>query len=81
MPRYLFHIFNDNEAKDFEGKELLNLNAARDVAIEGARGIMADQLQTDGFIDLNHWIEIEDEAGEMTVVTFGDAVTVRTVSP
>jgi hypothetical protein len=38
---------------------------------------MADQPQTKGQIDLAHWIEIEDENGDMTVLSFGDAVTVR----
>ena len=79
MPRYFFHVFNDQETTDFEGKELLDLEAARAVAIKGARGIMAHELETEGCINLNHWIEIEDERGEMTVLTFGDALTVRAV--
>lgn len=78
MPRYFFHVFNSFETTDLEGAELLDLEAARAAAIKGARGIMADELET-GFIDLNHWIEIEDEHGEMTVLTFGDALTVRAV--
>lgn len=81
MPRYLFHVYNDDETTDCEGKELLNLRAARAVAVKGARAIMADEIQTIGLIDLNHWIEIEDEQGEMTVVTFRDAVTVRNLGP
>jgi hypothetical protein len=81
MAHYLFHIFNDVETKDDEGKELLDFGAARAFAVKGARGIMADELQTEGLIDLSHWIEIEDEQGEISVVTFADAVTVRGASP
>jgi hypothetical protein len=77
MPRYRFHIFNDIQTMDGDGKELPDLEAARVNAIQGARGIMADELQTKGHINLTHWIEIEDEHGDMTVVTFGDAVTVQ----
>lgn len=74
-------MYNDDETTDWEGKELLNLTAARAVAVKGARSIMADELQTEGQIDLNHRIEIEDEHGKRTVVTFRDAVTVRNLSP
>lgn len=76
LPRFRFHIFNDAHTIDFEGKELLDLDAARACAIEGARGIMADEMKSGGKINLNHWIEIEDEQGDMTVVLFDDAVNV-----
>lgn len=75
MPRFLFHIYNDDEAADHEGQMLTDLDAARAVALRGARGIMAHQLEANGHINLSHWIEIEDENGEITVVTFRDAVT------
>ena len=81
MPRYRFHVFNDEQTMDGDGKDLPDLEAARAFAIEGARGIMADELQAKGRINLNHWIEIEDEDGDMTVVTFGDAVTVQSSGP
>ena len=81
MPRYLFHVFNDQHSMDSEGKELFDLEAARANAIQGARGIMADELQTRGQINLSDWIEIEDEDGEMTVVPFADAVTIKTSRP
>lgn len=77
MPTYRFHVFNDDHTIDPDGKVLADLELARAWAIKAAREIMADELQTQGEIDLNHWIEIEDENGEMTVVSFGHAVTVR----
>lgn len=77
MPRYLFHVFNDDRTVDCEGKLLPDLASARESAKEGARSIMADELRTIGRINLSHWVEIEDENGDMTVVTFGEAVTVR----
>lgn len=77
MPRYLFHVFNDDRTVDCEGKLLPDLASARENAKEAARSIMADELRTIGRINLSHWVEIEDENGDMTVVTFGEAVTVR----
>lgn len=77
MPCYLFHVFNHDRTVDAQGKVLADLDAARAVAVEGARSIMADELRTEGRIDLSDWIEIEDENGDMTVVKFGDAVKVE----
>ena len=76
MPLYRFHIFDEDHTIDGEGQDLANLDAARTNAIQGARGMMADELRTRGRIDLTHWIEIEDEEGEMTVMTFGDAIKI-----
>lgn len=80
MPHYRFHVFNDDHTIDRDGKMLQDLDAARGWAIKAARGIMADELKAKGHIDLNHWIEIEDENGDMTVVLFNEAVTVRAAS-
>jgi hypothetical protein len=81
LPRYRFHVFNDDHTIDGDGRVLPDLDAARAYAVEAARGIMAEELRTKGEIDLRHWIEIEDEKGDMTVVTFGDAVTIRSHDP
>lgn len=81
MPRYLFHVFNDDQTTDVEGQVLPDLDTARTMAVQAARAIMADELQTRGKIDLRHWIEIEDEAGNMTVVAFYEAVTIRPLAP
>ena len=76
MPRFRFHVFNDDHTVDLEGKELPDLAAARTCAVEGARGIMADEMKSKGKINLNHWIEIEDDQGNLTVVPFDDAVNI-----
>ena len=76
MPRFMFHLFNDQHTIDTEGKDFPNLDAARNYAIGCARGIMAEELRVEGKINLSHWIEIEDEQGEMDVVPFGLGVVV-----
>lgn len=81
LPRFRFHVFNDDHTVDSEGKELPDLDAARACAVEGARGMMAEELKSTGKINLTHWIEIEDEQGEMTVVPFDDAVNVLRAAP
>jgi hypothetical protein len=77
MPRFRFHIYDDFQTQDVEGRQFSSAQTAHADAIQGARGIMADELQTTGHINLSHRIEIEDEDGIRTVVMFGDAVTVR----
>ncbi len=77
MPRYKFQVFNDDHTMDPDGKELPDPAAAREYALKAARAIMGDELATHGEITLSHWIEIEDERGEMSVVTFADAVKIN----
>ena len=77
LPRYLFHLYNDEETMDLEGQLFPNLEAARTEAIRCARGIMGSELTSKGEITLSHWIELETEEGEMHVVTFGDTVTIN----
>lgn len=77
MPRYRFHLYNDEETMDLEGRLFPNLDAARAEAIQTARSIMASELSSKGEITLSHWIELETEEGEMHVVTFGDTVKIN----
>ena len=77
MPRYRFHLYNDEETQDLEGRIFPSFDAAHDNAIHCARSIMADELKSKGEITLSHWIELETEEGEMHVVTFGDSVTIN----
>ena len=76
MPRFLFHLFDDEHTIDAEGKDFPNVDAARNYAIGCARGMMAEDLKVGGKINLSHWIEIEDDQGEMDVVPFGLGVVV-----
>jgi hypothetical protein len=77
MPRYRFHLYNDEETVDHEGREFADFPAARLEAISNARELMATDIRAKGIINLTHWIELEDDDGEVEVVSFGDAVTVK----
>lgn len=76
MPRFRFHLFNDVETVDDEGRDFPSLAAARTEAIGNARALMASDITSKGEINLSHWIELEDEEGEVEVVNFRDAVTI-----
>jgi hypothetical protein len=77
VPRYYFHVFNDETSLDDEGRQLPDLESARAHAIEDARSLMADALKG-GSITLSHHIAVENEQGQRLMnVTFGDAVEVR----
>jgi len=76
MPRYFFDLFNDIQAPDLEGKDLHDLDAARANAVREAREMMAESV-TKGRLDLRHYIQVRDDAGQVvTVVQFGDAVVI-----
>jgi hypothetical protein len=77
MPLFRFHIYNDVETIDHEGKQFPDFRAARDHAIKGARSLMCTGVEK-GEINLSDWIEIEDENSDVTVVPFSDALNVRT---
>lgn len=63
MARCHLNVFDDATAADDEGFELLDIEAAREEAIRGARALIAEQLQKDGRINLLHRIEVEDDMG------------------
>jgi hypothetical protein len=77
MPRYFFHVFNDEITLDEEGVEVADLEAARAFAIESARSLVCDSVKH-GHLNLDHRIEIADEsdARKMTV-TFREAFTIQ----
>jgi hypothetical protein len=78
MSRFYFHLINDVDAPDDEGKELPDLEAAMQHARRHARVIAAETLKTDGKIVLSHRIDIEDEIGNVLgTVTFGDVVNIQ----
>jgi len=76
-PLFRFHIYNDVETIDHGGKQFPNLGAACQHAIKGARDLMCDGVRT-GEINPSDWIEVEDENANVTRVSFGDALNVRT---
>ena len=77
MPRYYFHLHNDFTAIDDEGRELADLAAARRAAEEAAREMAGRSVQSDGRLNLAHYVEVTDESGRPVMrVRFGDAVAV-----
>lgn len=77
MPRYRFHLFADVETPDSAGRNFPDFDAAQADAIENARAIMCADMTDKGVINLSHWIEVEDDEGEVSVVPFRDAVIIR----
>ena len=78
MPRFYFHLYNDMNAVDDEGKELPNLAAARAFAQEQARQLIGEMIKESGRIVLSHRIDIEDaQQRPLDSVHFRDVVTVE----
>jgi hypothetical protein len=79
MPLYFLDVRNtDIRAKDMEGHELPDLEAARREAIAGIRSILAHEV-AEGRLDLRGEIRIEDEQGNVVlVVPYADALEVKT---
>ena len=78
MARFFFDVINGTGlVQDDEGQDLPDLPTARDVAIEGARSIIEEEVSL-GVIDLSGRVEVRD-AGRQTVMSipFRDAVEVR----
>ena len=77
MPRYFFHLYNDEISMDDEGLELPDLEAARANGVKEAREMMVETL-AEGRINLSHRIDIADESGTVVAsVTFGEAVAIE----
>lgn len=77
VPRFFFHIHDDAYARDDEGMELPDPEAARNAAIAGLRSLAADGVK-DGRLDLRHFIDVEDEAGtRLFRIAVADALHVQ----
>ena len=77
MKRFFFHVHDDALALDDEGRDLANLGTAIKEAEKGARELMCDQMRS-GYLDLSHFIAIEDERQcEVGRVVFSDVVTIK----
>lgn len=78
MPRYFFDVHDDIETLDEAGLEFPSLEVAREQAIEDAREMASEGIRRLGRVDLDHFIDVRDEAGEvMLTLTFRQAFTVR----
>lgn len=77
VPRYFFHLFNDETIIDREGTEVPNAAVALQSAARMAREMAAESVR-DGHLTLDHRIEVADEAGERVgVVHFRDVVSIQ----
>jgi hypothetical protein len=78
VPTYYFHLHNDIDACDEDGRDLPDLDAARQLAKEHARFTFAETIKEDGRANLDHRIDIEDEQGRvLDTVWFRDVVTIE----
>lgn len=65
MPLYYLHVSNSvGNARDTEGQDLPDLDAARTLAVDSIRSIVAEEAKA-GKIDLAGHIEIADTEGRV----------------
>jgi hypothetical protein len=78
VPRFYFHLYNDMDVPDREGKELPDLDAARQWTTCQARSLLGQVAKDEGLVVLHHRIDIENDAAEvLDTVWFRDAVKVE----
>jgi GTP cyclohydrolase III len=74
--RFFFHLHNDLDTRDDEGRELPDEGAALASAREEARVLAAESVR-EGALNLAHYIAITDATGATVgTVTFGDVVEI-----
>ena len=77
MPKFYFHLHNDEHVPDASGKELADLDAARTHAVSMARFEVSEAAKRDGRIVLSHHIDVANAEGAVLAsVHFRDAVEV-----
>ena len=78
MPRFYFHLRNDMDVPDDEGKEMPSVDAARAYAVDLARFELSEMVKDEGRVTLQHRIDIEDERHRVVdTVWFRDVVQVE----
>jgi hypothetical protein len=77
MPRYFFHVYDDQETIDQDGLELPNVEVAEWEALRGARSLASEQVLM-GRLRLTDRIDVTNETGTViATVTFRDAVIIE----
>jgi hypothetical protein len=73
VPRYFLHIRSEGQLiRDEEGANVADVAAARELAVQGARDLLAEKLRTGEPLD-GDVIEITDDAGNVVdLVRFRD---------
>jgi hypothetical protein len=75
MPRFYFHLFNDENVPDKEGEILSGPAAAIEAATGMARDMAAVSVRS-GHLSLHHRIEVADEDGNIVAnLRYGDVIT------
>jgi hypothetical protein len=74
MGRYFFHLFNDLDVPDLEGRELPDDDAAHEVAIAEVREMIAASVRK-GSLTLSHRIDVENRFRQpVCTVHYRDAI-------
>lgn len=65
MPRFFFFVYNGHgETPDETGTDLRDKAAARQLALDSVRSMVAEEARS-GVIDLTGHIEVKDQAGQL----------------
>jgi hypothetical protein len=76
VPRFFFHLHNDLDTCDEEGRDLPDLAAARSAAEEDARHMAAESVR-EGRLNTSHFVEVSGDDGQSLLrVTFGEVVKI-----
>lgn len=77
VPRYFFHLYNDDVVCDEEGQDLADLEEAHRVAVANAIEMATASVRA-GELNLEHRIDVADEDGAVVcTVHFRDVVNVK----
>ena len=77
MPRYFFHLFNDETVRDEEGTDVPNAATALQSAARMAREMAAESVRDERLV-LDQRIEVADQSGSTVgVVHFRDVVQIH----
>jgi hypothetical protein len=77
MPRYFFHLHNDLDVRDEEGRELPDIESALRAAGEDARTMAAESVRM-GHLNLAHFVEVTGPDGRpLFRVTLGEVVEIK----
>lgn len=83
VPRFFFHVFDDQISMDEEGQIAPDLAAAQGIALASARELVCEQIRQ-GYLNLDNYIVVADADGvELSRVIFRAAFLIepRTDSP
>jgi len=77
MPRYYFDVHNGQGfTRDEEGRELVDLDEARTVALVGIRSLLGEEVAA-GKLDLSGRLEVKDSQGRLLLdISFAEAIDI-----